>query len=196
MAKNEVAVIEKKVTPLVAKAENHKIETEKDLAEAVSMLSQMNKYGDSIKEEKEKITKPARAIINAESKRWKPLEDMYDRGISILRRSMSDYQTKKVAAADKQAADIAKRVGEGKGKLKPETAVRKMEEIETPSKEVATTEGLVQFREVKKYRLLDIKKVPFEFLVPNDAAIGKAMKEGTELPGIEYYIDQVPVNYR
>lgn len=196
MGKNEVALIEKKVSPLVLKAEKFVINSPEAMREATAMLSEMNKYGDAIKKEKEKITKPLNEALKVERKRWAPLEDMWDRGIGALRKTMSAYQTAEKKRADDEAAAIVNRVGDGKGKLKTETAVRKLGEIEAPEESVSTDMGTVKFKTVRKFEVVDITLLPKEYLLPNEVEIRAAMKAGVELPGVKYFDEEVPVNYR
>lgn len=127
---------------------------------------------------------------------FKPLENPYEDAIEILRKKMSAYQTLKVKTEAEDKAKIANRIGEGKGKLKLETAVAKIEEIGVTEKNVSTDAGAVNFRTVKKFEVMDLTMVPVEYLEVNESLVTKVMKEGKELPGIRYYEEQVPVNYR
>lgn len=196
MSKNEVALIEKKVNPLMAKAEKFEIESAKDMTEATAMLSEMNKIGDRIQAEKDKVMKPLNQAIKAERARWKPIETMFESGIASLRKAMTKYQTEQKRIADEKADKIASRVGEGKGKLKAETAMSKIDEIDRPDSIVATDAGVVKFRTVKKFEVMDMTMLPIEYHIADDAAIKAAMSQGTELPGVRYYEEQVPVNFR
>lgn len=50
------------------------------------------------------------------------------------------------------------------------------------------------FREIWKFRITDEKKLPLEYLMPDSGKIGKvvrAMKEVTNIPGVEVYSDKV-----
>lgn len=191
----EIAVIEKKVSPLVLKAEKHEITDAKSMGEAVTMLSEMKKTEKLIKDSKEKLTKPINEALKEIRKRYKPIEDMFEAGISALRRTMTDYQTaESLKAAEKKDA-IAERVGDGKGKLKVETAVRQMEEVNTPANSVATDAGLVKFRKVKKFEVMDMTLLPMKYHLADEVAIRKAMNEGVQLEGVRYYEEQVPANF-
>lgn len=192
----ELMPLKKKVQTLADKVGSLEIKNAEDLKNAVSILSQMNQYADSVKEKKELLTKPLNEALKAARDMFKPIEETYDDAIQSLRSKMSAYQTEQVRIQKEEETKIANRIGEGKGKLKIEKAMKKMESVVVPSKEVASTQGLVQFREVKKFEVVDIKALPLEYLMPNEALIQKAMKEGKELKGVRYFIDLVPVNYR
>lgn len=188
--------VEKSYAPIVEKAEALKITDEKSMEEAVELLSKANKGLDLITAEKEKITKPLNEALKAERGRWKPMETVLESAVSILRKGISAYQTEAKRKADEETARLAERVGEGKGKLKAETAIRKMGEIDTPAARVATTSGSLKFRTEKKFEVEDMSKLPLEYHLPDETAIRKAMKEGTELAGVRYYTEEVPINSR
>ena len=188
--------VEKSYAPIVEKAEALKIVDEQSMAEATELLSKANKGLDLITEEKEKITKPLNEALKAERARWKPMETVLESAVSILRKGITAYQTEAKRKADLEAAKLAERVGEGRGKLKAETAIRKMGEIEGPQAKVETASGSLKFRTEKKFEVVDMSKLPVEYLLPDEPAIRKAMKEGIELPGVRYYTEEVPINSR
>lgn len=197
--KNEVAVIEKKINPLVSRAESFKITDEKSMRDATIMLSEMNKIGDQIKAEKEKLTKPLNQALTEIRKRYKPLEEIFERGISTIRKTMGVYQTEQVRIADEEAARIAARVGKGRGKLTPETATRQMEEIDEPERSVATDSGIVKFRTDKNVIVDDEFKVPHKFvkqIIFDKEAIKKELLAGRLVPGCHIDVVQTPVNIR
>lgn len=189
-----IVQVEKEISPIVAKAESIIIKDEKSMGEAVELLSTVNQRLDAITKEKETITKPANEILKRERARWKPMETMLESAVSVLRKSISTYQTKAKAKADADAAKITEKVQAGK--ISAPTAIRKMGEIEGPAGKVATGSGSVQFRTEEKFEILDYTKLPWEYLVPDESAIRKAMKEGLKLPGVRYYTEEVPVNRR
>lgn len=192
----ELVPLKKKVVSLADEAEKFKITNDKDLSKAVEILSNLNKMGDAIKEKKELITKPLNLALKNAREMFKPLENPYEDAIEILREKMSKYQTFKVQKEAEDKAKVAARIGEGKGKLKLETAIEKIEEIGVTEKNVSTEAGAVNFRTVKKFEVMDITMIPHEYLEVNESLVTKLMKEGKELPGIRYYEEQVPVNYR
>lgn len=188
--------IKKEVLPIVSKFKDRIIETSKQMSEAVAALSDLNKILDRLTEEKEKITKPLNAALKEVRGRYKNAETQLEEYIVDLRSKISGYQTEQVRLQRIEEEKIASRVGEGKGKLKFETAVAKIDELDKPAEEVITNAGMVKFKEVKKIEIVDKSKVPMDYLVADESAIRKAMIEGIELPGVRYYTEQVPVNYR
>ncbi len=109
---------------------------------------------------------------------------------------MSVYQTEQVRIQKQEADRIASRVGEGKGKLKVETAVKKIAELPVAQKEIATNIGLVQFRETKVLKITDINLIPDRYWIIDEKAILNDLKAGIEVAGAMVETIQTPVNYR
>jgi hypothetical protein len=191
-----VATIEKDASPIVEEAKAIVIKSPKDMELATVMLSRLNQLNDRIKARREEATKPLNAALKSIRDLFKPLESNLEIGIGAVRKAMIEYQTAEKKRADEEAARIANRVGEGKGKLKVETAVKKIEEIDKPQDKVTTAAGLVKFKTVKKFEVIDKTKVPFDYLTADEVAIRKAMLGGTELPGVRYYEEEIPINVR
>lgn len=192
----QLEVIEKEISPIVKKAEALQIESEKDLRGATEILSNLNLNLDRVTAEKEKVTKPLNEALKAERARWKPFETMMESAIGIIRGKMTAYQTEQKRIADAEAAKIAERVGEGKGKFKFETAVRKIEEVDRPADSITANSGMVDFISVKCFEVMDVTMLPAEFMIPNEVKIRAAMKAGQELPGVKYWEEQRPRNFR
>lgn len=192
----EIAVLEKEIGPVVKAAVKVKIESAQHMINATQTLSVINKYADKVKEQKEKITKPLNLALKEAREMFRPLEDNLEDAISAIRGAMTTYQTEQKRIADAEAAKIANRVGEGKGKLKVDTAVQKMQEIDRPAEQVATEAGMVKFKTIQKFEVMDVTMLPHEYVLPDEVKIRNAMKAGIELPGVRYYEEQVPVNFR
>ena len=192
----EIAVIEKQVSPIVARAEELKVKDQKSMEQATKMLSELNIQKDKITAEKEKVTKPLNEALKAERARWKPIETILDTAIGFLRNSISDWQTAETKRVREEEAKIAARTGEGKGKIKVETAVAKINEIERPNEKVVSDAGMVQFREDKILKIMDETMIPREYLIPDEAKILADLKAGKKVKGCELDIKMTPINYR
>jgi hypothetical protein len=193
---------EKSIAPVVQAARDLDIKGAEDMKQAAEMLSRVNKTLDAATEEKERVTKPLNEALKAERSRWKPLETICIEAKDILSKKMSVYQTEQKRLAQEEEDKIAARVGEGKGKLRPETAVRQMEEIEKPAESVAAGTGLVDFISVPQCEVEDfmalIKATGFDFvnIEMKKQALLNAQKEGKEFPGVRYWSEERPRNYR
>lgn len=194
MSNNQLAIIQKQIVPIAERAIAMKIATTKDMVEATEILSQLNKINDKIIQEKEKVTVPLNQALKAERNRWKPAEEKYTEAIQAIRDEMENYQTELVRIEREKQQKIADRVA--RGTLKVETAIRKLDEVETPETEIATTAGLVQFAEVKVLKIVDDSLIPREYLIVDEKAILDALKAGKVVPGAELETKQQVRNYR
>lgn len=192
----QLQTIEKQIAPIIDKAFEITIKSADDMKGASETLSQLNQFNDKITEEKEKVTKPLLEALNAERSRWKPLETVYKKAIDYLRGEMSEYQTAEIKRQRDEEAKIAARVGDGKGKIKIETAEKKFSEIERVDEKVATESGLVKFREDKVLKVIDLTKIPREYFELNESLLLKDLKAGKTVEGAELEVKMVPVNFR
>lgn len=141
-----VQVVEKRLTKAESYAEALTITDDKGEKTATAALSELNKLGDEITGQKEELTKPLNAVLKAIRERYKPVETAHANAIRIIKGKLIAYHNAKQAAADKEAAQIAARAA--KGTIKPETAVRKMDEIAPVEKNVKTEAGALQYKKV------------------------------------------------
>lgn len=187
MNTNEIQPYQEKVAAL-------SVSSPEDLKEAANLLTELNTFKDRITDEKDKVMRPLLDAINAERKRWKPIETKLDDAITKVRGAISKYQTQITAEAKSKEEKIAARIE--KGTMKLDTAVRKMNEIDQPETSIEAENGSLKFRTDRKFEVTDITKVPYEYLLPDMPGIRAAMKAGKELPGIRYWDEQSPVHYR
>jgi hypothetical protein len=201
----EIAVVQKKgQSPLVEKANVFEITDAEAMEVAAGMLTEMNRIADVIKAEKEKETKPLNEAIAAVRKRWKGVEDYFTGGIAGLRRKIGAYQTEQIAKQREAEAKLAARVGEGKGKLRAETAVRKMDEIERPDTKITAQGGMLRFRPDRVLEITDLaalKKYVTEtgdwsFMEVNERLLLSLLKTGKVIPGATVKEVQIPINSR
>ena len=163
------------------------ITSKETMEEATVLLSRINRKWDEMKEEKERVTKPLNEALKAERARWKPMEDKAKEAVQEIKDKMTSYQLEVEAAAKIAEEKISNRVKAGKGNLSLETAVKKMEEVEQADNKVKTEEGSVQFVKIPDFEVMDVTLLPMEYILPNEVAIRKAMREGKKLTGVRYY---------
>jgi hypothetical protein len=193
---NEVAIIEKELNPMLEQARTLVIKSSSDMKKATEYLSQLNLAKDKVTDRMETITKPAKQTIKAAEAVWKPFITAAKEAIELIRENMSEYQTEQTRLAREEEEKIASRVGQGKGKLKYETAVQQIENVDKPVDKVMTESGSVKFREDEVFEVIDITLLPVEYILPNEVKIRAAMKDGKKLPGVAYSTKQVPINTR
>lgn len=183
-------------TIIINKVKSLDIVDSSSMETATEMLSQLNKTSDRITEETEKVTRPLLDALNAERKRWKPSLDLLKESIDIVRSKITKYQTEARKLAQIEEEKIAARVGEGKGKLKIETAVAKIENIDRPDSKVATDSGSISFKTVIRFEVLDLDAIPNEYLQVDEVRVRQVLKEGKEIPGIRMFTEEIPINRR
>lgn len=189
-------IIKKEISPLVIKAQALTINNTDDLKQATEILSQLNIRLKAVTDEKEKVTKPINEALKAERLRWKPIETDLEGAIKVIRDAMSAYQTEITRKQTEDEAKIANRIGTGKGKIKIETAATKLDALDKPVESVQAQSGSLKFRPKEQLKITDIKKIPREYLLPNEAAILMQLKNGANIPGCEIEVIQIPINSR
>ena len=196
MSNKDITIIEKEISPIVLQAQEVKIKNQDDMKVAVDILSKLNKWNDSIIEDREKITKPLNEALKEVRAKYKPLEKTLEQAIEIVRNEMSVYQTAEVKRVQKEQDAIANRIREGKGGLKIETAMRKLDEIDGVADKVESDSGIVKFRNDKILKIVDISKIPDKYFDLNESALLKDLKAGVIVDGAELEDKLVPINSR
>mgnify|MGYP001561248910 CR=1 FL=1 len=72
-----------------------------------------------------------------------------------------------------------------------ETAERKLDEIQKTEKTVHTDHGSVQFRKIKKIRIVDENLIPDKYWVPDNVLIRKDLLAGIPVNGCEVYEEEI-----
>lgn len=191
-----LTVTNKMIVPLIEDIKKLEITDKSSMAIAVEDLSRVNKYLDSVIKYKEKKTKPLNELKKAILAETKPLESILEDLVSQIKGKMTTYQTEQVRIQKEEEDKIASRIGEGKGKLKVETAVKQIDALDTPETSVTSDSGKVMFKTVKRFEVVDMSLLPLEYHVADDFKIRDAMKAGIEVAGVRYYEEQVPINFR
>lgn len=189
--------IAKPVQTIVTKVKTeYKIASADDMTKASEWRVQLKAELKALTTHKETKTKPMNAALAAVRADYKPFETQLETALAIIDRAMSSYQTAETRRVQEEEAKIAARVGDGKGKLQAETAVRKMDEIEKPETKVAVTGGATAFRPHQQLKVTDMTKIPQQYFDLNESRLLLALKNGSVVPGAEIEIVQIPVNAR
>lgn len=185
-----------KITPkeIIAKAESITTLTVETMPEAVELLSSLNRIKDEITAEKELVTRPLLDALAAERAKWKPKEVKLESVITKIRTALTVYQTELVVKQRAEQEAIAQRLQDGK--IKPETAIKRMQAVPDINNTVESNTGKITFKTVTTFTVADWSKVPVEFLLLNDTLVREKLKSGVKVPGLDYKDEQVPVNYR
>lgn len=185
-----IPAVKKELTPFEQRVSTISIIDEKSMREAADVRTELKTLLSKVVEYKETKTKPLNQALKVIRSETKPLESAIEEALSTLNRKMTAYQTEAERIAEEKREKIAARVGEGKGYIKPETAVAKMAEVDAPSNQV----GTVKFKEVRKFEVMELAKLPVEFILADEVAIRKAMLSGIPVLGVRYYTERVPTS--
>lgn len=164
------------------------------LTEATERLSQLNKYSDALTKDREAITKPLNESLKAIRAKYKPTETLLEQAITSIRQEMGKYQTKVIQEQKAKEQKIADRITSGN--LKLETGLKKIEALPEVITSANTANGAISFRTVKKFRIINVKRIPRDLMIPDEKAIEAQMKAGYAVEGVEYYEEQLPINKR
>lgn len=189
----EIAVVQKKVTNAITEVSAIVVKTDEDLTRAALVMTNVKKLQKFITQEKEKVIKPLREATSAARALFAPMEEQIEQAITKLNRGMSDYNDKKLADLAKKEAIIAKQVDAGR--IRQETADRKIEALPEVKSNVKVETGSVTFTKTKKVRVMNETKIPDRFWVidmvvlrSEALAISRSTgKLGEVIPGAEVY---------
>jgi hypothetical protein len=192
----ELTITENDISPVEEKINNLSITDKESLTDATELLSQANRYLDSVVEWKEKKTKPLNQALRVIRLETKPLETKLESIIASIRGKMGSYQAQVIKDRLEAEKKIADRIGEGKGKLKLDTAINKIGQLEEVENKVEAEAGSVTFVEQQQFEIMDTTMIPNEYMLPNEPKIRLAMKAGIKVAGVRYFTVQVPRNSR
>lgn len=194
----EVTVVRQQSSKALAAANTLQITSADEMTTATDHLSKMKTVAKMIKDRKELITKPLTEALNSARDLFKPIEANLAEAERLVKSKMVAYQTKIEDDAEVERLRLAKRVE--KGTMKPETAVRKMEEIQEAPKSVQGKTGAMAFRNTKKVRFAELTSISPEgimelvrggYLLWNEPAARRDALAGKGVAGVEIYEEKV-----
>jgi hypothetical protein len=195
MSNTNLTPIKRQVTTAVNRANDILIDSQESLASAADILKAVKDAGKVVKTEKEKITKPLNESLKAARDLFRPIEDDLATGERIIKSKMVDYEAEIEAKRAAEAAKLEARVE--KGTMRTDTAMRKMDDLETVDSTVKGAKGSVNFREVRKVKIVDPTKIPLKYLANEKvidairAAVSTDVLNGTKVEGVEIVIEKV-----
>jgi len=181
--------VKRQVTTISNQAGDLMIDSQESLSQATDILSKIKTSAKDVEKRKKEITDPLNAALKSARSLFKPLEDDLATAERTIKGKMLDYSNEVEAKAAEQAAKLEKRVE--KGTMRVDTAMRKMDDIETVGSSVQGASGSVQFRTVRNIKIVDPTKIPLKYLSNEKvlAAISAAVRtdvlNGTKVDGVE-----------
>lgn len=195
MNQKELTPIKAQVTKSVNRANDVIIDSPESLASATDILKAIKDAGKVVKTRKEEITKPLNDALKSARDLFRPIEADLATGERIIKDKMLDYTNEVEAKRAAEAAKLEARVE--KGTMRTDTAMRKMDDLETVDSTVKGAKGSVNFREVRKVKIVDPKAIPLKYLMNEKvidairAAVSTDVLNGTKVEGVEIVTEKV-----
>ena len=184
-----LAPLKAQVSKLENRANEITIASAEDNLLATNLKAKLNETKKQIKERKEEITKPLNAALKSARDLFSPIEESFEKAERILAGKLIAYKQKVEAETRAAEEKLAARVE--KGTMKLETAEQKIEALPIVQKTVQTDHGRVQFRKIKKVRIINQDLVPDQYWMLNEVLIRKDALAGTVIPGCEVYEEEI-----
>lgn len=183
-----LTVIKRNVTKMENMIETFKVTNEEELKQVAVHIANIAKLKKVIQENKKQYVDPAKAIIAKANADHDPHIKRCDEVRDMLNRMAIEYHEKQEAERKAKEEKIAAKVEAGT--MKPETAVKKMEALTTPTKTVSTDTGSkMSFSKRKVPRITDPALVPDEFWIIDEVkvrreALARAELGQEQIPGV------------
>lgn len=162
------------------------IKTSDDEQKGIEIGSKITKAEKMIKEQEKKWTEGAKDYISTVKSLIKPKLDTLKQAKDILNSAMRTYRRKCEEEIEKLKAKEEKKIQKAMDNNKPIPVTKNI----TIDKTVKSDAGKVTYRTIKKYKIIDEKKIPRDFLVPDIGKINKACQADIPINGIEYYTEK------
>lgn len=162
-------------------------EDEKGAIEALAEVKTVLKNGNDLRKF---FVDPLRAQIERIDGLFKPKLSALLAAETAIKGKLAAYQQQMADAADAARKKVLEKVNAGK--MKVETAVKKIENVPEAQKTVRTEAATVSYREVRKVVITDPMKLPREYLIPDEVKIRKVVLAGVEVPGTKIVVEKVP----
>lgn len=166
-----ISTLNKQATPLVTKVMNLKIREQSDYQACAAALAKIKAIRKIGQEEKEEFTKPLNALLKATNAHFKPFFDYLDNTEEIKKGEMVIFLNEQEVKAEKIQAKF------NSGEIKKvSTLLGKQAELQTTSEDA-------NVRRLNVVEIVDEKKIPREYLVPDMVRIKAALLAGESVPG-------------
>lgn len=215
---NLINPVEIKAREFLLKIRASEIANEGDNLKACEMLKNINVYTKTVKSLKAEEEKPVKSVLKEISDKYKNALDFLTEAEKILRSKIADYAELKLeklnliaSSAQKTAEEEALRkldelqaLRESAGQYDEVTQAAIISSIDSKVNAIIDNSGIkidntlgnsaASFRKYITFKIVDIQKVPAEFLSVDTKAVNTAIRNGVrEIPGLEIVEKLTPV---
>lgn len=139
MSDDTLRIVEAKSITMRKQYEGFEVRDDAQLETVAARIKEVKTFLKFIEQEKRRLTEPARAIIKEAGEKYDPYIESCRNVEEILKHRAKDYMTRRAEALTREQEKIAAKVEAGR--MRPETAVAKMEALPTASREIRTESG-------------------------------------------------------
>jgi len=184
----ELIVLKGQISKIENKAQTTVVDSPEEYTQAIDLVAQLKDRGSKLKTLKESLTKPANEILRNARAMFAPVLAQHANAETIIKTKLLAYKRKVDDEARIKEEKIAQQAESGR--IKPETAEKKMDAVERVDNTTRGKVGEVQIRKIKKVRITDETAIPREYLIPNNVAIRRDALGGKTIPGVEVYEEE------
>lgn len=184
MTENSLAQIEQKASGMMAQVFAIKVTNTEELNAVSDMVANVKKLAKFIKDEKEKFTAPAKAIIASAKEKYDPYLDQCAEAEASLKSKASAFMLAERKREEAERQKVLAKVETGY--IKPETAMTKLANVEAAPKTAATASSSISMRMRKDVEIVDQALIPDEYYKPREldmVKLRKVVTAGVEVPG-------------
>lgn len=177
-----IQVVEEKVKGMQAMVEATEVSNDAELSDVANKIKAIKQMGKFVRQEMECYIKPAQEIINNARQRFLPFEKECISAETALKQKAGSYMDNAEKARAEKEAKVAKQYEAGR--IKEETAVRKMDAIGDEKKSIDTGTAQLQRKVIKVVEIVDREKIPHEYWVVDEVKVRRVALAGVEIPGV------------
>ena len=184
VSNKEVTLVEEQVGKCLTETKGIVISNQEEYDRAVLVGKKVNALLKMIDTKEKAITKPINDSLKQIRDIFRPYKAQVEASKEDITQKMMAYiraeDAKKRLAEERIAARVEK------GTMKEETAIRKLADVEiaAPVTNGSTTSVL-------RVKVLDIKAIPAEYLIIDEAKVKAAYRAGVEVPGVECFYETI-----
>ena len=161
-----IASLEKQAAPSIRRVTDLKIKTKDDFELAATLVKQLKGFSALAKQEEDTMVNPAKATIKAIQAHFKPFQNKVAEIEAEVKERMGEF----LVAQKKLSAKVEQDFEDGK--------IKKISTIVAKQAELRVDNGTAQVRKVWTLFIDHPKRVPFDFMVPDESKIREACKAG------------------
>jgi len=184
MENKDIQIIDSTMKSMELILAEAKVTNEEELGEISNKIKQVRDAKKKLQELKEAFVGPAKQIIEEAKGRYDDKIKFCDTVARQLDEVAKTYMLAQENIRIQKEAEIAKKLEEGK--IKTETAVKRMEKLPDAPKTINTGASKLQMKKRKVAEIVDVSKIPDEFWEVNEVRVRQEamIREKNGLPQI------------